>query len=194
MYAVVATGGKQLKVEKGAEAVVERLDAEVGQTVELPVVFVADGDSVVTGAGATSAAVTAEVIEHFAGDKVLVFKFKRRKGYKRTRGHRQQQTRIRVTEIVVGEAGRPSKKASPAKAAAPEKDTKVTAAVEAQEAKKAPEAPEAAKAATPEAAKATEAPEAAGQCAATKANGERCANRCKEGSDYCGVHAKKYES
>lgn len=105
MYAVVSTGGKQLKVSKDDLAVIEKLDVGVGDSVSLPVVLVADGDTIVfDAAGVGAASVTAEVVEHFKGEKQLVFKFKRRKGYKKTRGHRQDQTRVRIVDITMGEA------------------------------------------------------------------------------------------
>jgi large subunit ribosomal protein L21 len=172
MYAVVSTGGKQLKVEKGTEAVVERLAAEVGETVTFDVLFVADGDDIVVDSDAlATATVTAEILEHFRGEKQVVFKFKKRKGYKRLKGHRQEQTRVRVTDVAVG-SGKPApKKAAKAETPAPTAEAKapvVENAVAVVEA-------------------------AAGQCEAVKSDGERCGNRAKEGSKYCGVHAKKYE-
>ena len=102
MYAVVSTGGKQLKVEQGAEAVVEKLDAAVGDTVVLDVLFVSDGDDLRVGDAASSATVTAEIVEHFLGEKVAVFKFKRRKKYRRKTGHRQDFTEIKVTGLKLG--------------------------------------------------------------------------------------------
>ncbi len=164
MYAVVASGGKQEKVEQSAIVVVEKIDAEVGDTVELPVVLIADGETILAGADALAgASVTARVVEHFKGDKQMVFKFKRRKGYKRTKGHRQWQTALEIEEISVkGGAKKPAAKAEkPAKAA--EKPEVVAAATE------------------------------PGQCEALKADGSQCQNKAKEGSKYCGVHAKKYE-
>lgn len=116
MYAVVATGGKQAKVEKGTVAVFEKLDVAVGEAVTLPALFVADGDSVVYGADAASVTVTGTVVEHFKGDKQIVFKFKKRKGYKVTKGHRQNQTAVLVTDIAVGA---PAKHAKAAKAEEP---------------------------------------------------------------------------
>lgn len=169
MYAVVSTGGKQLKVEKGTVAVVEKLDASVGDSVTLDVLFVADEGSIIAGADAQAATVTAEIVEHFKGDKQIVFKFKKRKGYKVTKGHRQELTRVLITGI---EAAGGKKKAEKA---------------EAPKAEKAEKAPKAEKAA-PAAEEATEK-----QCAAVKSNGERCTNKAKEGSEFCGVHAKKAE-
>lgn len=174
MYAVVSTGGKQLKVEKGTEAVVERLAAEVGETVTFDVLFVADGDDIVVDTDAlATATVTAEVLEHFRGQKVVVFKFKKRKGYKRLKGHRQEQTRVRVTDVALG-AGRPApKKAAKAETPEPKAEEKAAALV-AEEPVAVVEI-------------------AAAQCEAVKSDGERCGNKAKEGSKYCGVHAKKYE-
>ena len=100
MYAVVSTGGKQLKVAEGDVVAVEKLDAEVGSTVDLDVIFLADDDTIVADpASLEKAKVVAEVVEHFKGDKVMIFKFKKRKGYKRTRGHRQNLTRVLVKEV-----------------------------------------------------------------------------------------------
>jgi len=177
MYAVVSTGGKQLKVEKGTEAVIERLPVEVGQTVTFDVLFVADGEDIVVDADAlATATVTAEVLEHFRGEKAVVFKFKKRKGYKRLKGHRQEQTRVRVTDVALGSGKPAAKKAEkPAVAESP-----------APKAEEKPESP-----AADEAVAVAEA--AVAQCEAVKGNGERCANKAKEGSKYCGVHAKKYE-
>ncbi|TDB39755.1 MAG: 50S ribosomal protein L21 [Actinobacteria bacterium] len=116
MYAVVATGGKQSKVETGAVTVFEKLDAAVGEAVTLPALFMADGDNVVFGADAASVTVTGTVVEHFRGDKQIVFKFKKRKGYKVKKGHRQSQTAVLVTDITVGA---PKKAAKAAKAEVP---------------------------------------------------------------------------
>ncbi|MGB4592671.1 MAG: 50S ribosomal protein L21 [Coriobacteriia bacterium] len=112
MYAIVKTGGKQLVVEKDAVVVVEKIDAPVGESVTLPAIFVADGDTVVYGDAASTALVTAMVVEHFLGEKQIVFKFKKRKGYKRLKGHRQPQTALLITEVSLTGA----KKAAPKKA------------------------------------------------------------------------------
>lgn len=99
MYAIVATGGKQYKVEEGDTLEVEKLEGEAGASVELPVVMLA-GEAVVTDAKKLAKAkVTAEIVDQFKGEKVVVFKFKKRKGYKRTRGHRQNLTRLRITQL-----------------------------------------------------------------------------------------------
>jgi len=209
MYAVVNTGGKQAKVVKDAVIVVEKLDTEVGDAVTLPVVFLADGERVLaTAAELAGVSVSAEVVEHFKGDKQKVFKFQKRKGYKRMKGHRQNLTAVRILEITVGEA--PAKTAKAPKASTPEKAAEPKAAAKAKDKAPAAEvaAPEAVKAATPEvaedavaapvkesaAAKPATAVSEVGQCEAVKADGTRCTNKAKEGSKYCGVHAKKHES
>ena len=104
MYAVVKTGGKQLRVEVGETVSVELLDAAAGAVVTLPALLVSDGESIVTGAEAANATVTAEVLGHGKADKVVVFKFKKRKGYKKLKGHRQNLTLIKVTDIAVAGA------------------------------------------------------------------------------------------
>ena len=102
MYAVIKTGGKQYKVSPGDVVRVESLDAKKGDTVELKEVFmIADGDKVSVGKPAlASAKVTAEVVEQDRGEKLLIFKHRRRKGYRNTNGHRQNYTAIKVKEII----------------------------------------------------------------------------------------------
>ena len=115
MYAIVATGGKQVKVEAGDVVAVEKLDAAVGDAVKFDVIFLADGDTVVVDPSIlASANVTGEVVEHFKGDKAVIFKFKKRKGYKRLKGHRQELTRVRITDVAAEQAA-PKKKAAPRK-------------------------------------------------------------------------------
>jgi large subunit ribosomal protein L21 len=109
MYAVVKTGGKQHKVVVGETVSVELLDADAGSVVTLPVLLVNDGEKLFTGKEAAAATVTAEVLGHGKADKIIVFKLKKRKGYKRTRGHRQGLTLIKVTDIVLEGAKKPSK-------------------------------------------------------------------------------------
>ena len=100
MYAIVKTGGKQYKVAPGDRINIEKLDAEVGAEVELPVICVVDGETVEADpANAAATKVVATVIEQFKGEKVLVFKFKNRKNYKKLRGHRQQLTRVEIKSV-----------------------------------------------------------------------------------------------
>jgi large subunit ribosomal protein L21 len=111
MYAIVKTGGKQYRVEKGQTLLVERLPDEAGATVALePILF--RSDDVVFEPGALSnVRVDARVVEHVRGEKLRVFKFKPKRGYRRRTGHRQELTRIEVTDIV-GPGGRGSARAS----------------------------------------------------------------------------------
>jgi large subunit ribosomal protein L21 len=102
MYAVVKTGGKQYRVEKGQTLLVEKLAADEGASVELEPVLFADKDAVFDADGLKKVKVSARVVGHEKGDKIRVFKFKPKRGYKRTTGHRQQLTRIEITEISNG--------------------------------------------------------------------------------------------
>ncbi|MDH3665087.1 MAG: 50S ribosomal protein L21 [Alphaproteobacteria bacterium] len=103
MYAVIKTGGKQYRVAAGDVIKVEKLDGEVGSSVDFDqVLMVGDGDDAKIGTPVIDGAkVSAEVLEQGKGDKVLVFKKKRRKNYRRTRGHRQHQTVLRISDIAV---------------------------------------------------------------------------------------------
>jgi len=102
MYAVIATGGKQYKVAPGDVVRVESLDAKKGDTIELKDVFmIADGDKVSVGTPSlASARVTAEVVGEGRGEKIIIFKHRRRKGFRKTNGHRQNYTAIKVKEII----------------------------------------------------------------------------------------------
>ncbi|MCW5982205.1 MAG: 50S ribosomal protein L21 [Bryobacteraceae bacterium] len=102
MYAVIQTGGKQYRVAPGDSIEVEVLDGDVGAAIELDGVLAVSKDdgAVLAGADLSGAKVKATITGHGRGDKVRVFKFKRKKQYKRTIGHRQDFTRIRVDEIV----------------------------------------------------------------------------------------------
>ena len=103
MYAVIKTGGKQYKVTAGGKLKVETLPAEVGSAVEInDVLMVADGDNIKVGAPFVSgASVKATVLSHGRGDKVLIFKMRRRKHYRKTQGHRQNYTELRIDGISV---------------------------------------------------------------------------------------------
>ncbi len=102
MYAVVETGGKQMRVEAGERILVERLDGDVGEVVELDDVrLIVDGESVVADKGALDKAkVRAVIRDHGRGKKVVAFRFKRRKKVRTKRGHRQPYTQIEVTDIL----------------------------------------------------------------------------------------------
>ncbi len=102
MYAVITTGGKQYKVAPGDVVRVESLDAKKGDTIELKDVYmIADGDKVSVGKPTLpSAKVTAEVVEQGRGEKLLIFKHRKRKGFRKTTGHRQNYTAIKVKDIL----------------------------------------------------------------------------------------------
>ena len=114
MYAIVKTGGKQYTVKPGDVLDVEKIEGEAGDKVSLDVLFLNDGSNVVTDAGALAKTkVTAEIIDQHKGDKQIVFKFKKRKGYKRTRGHRQQLTRLCIVDVNGAKASAPAPKKAP---------------------------------------------------------------------------------
>lgn len=151
MYAIVKTGGKQYKVAPGDKLNIEKLDAEVGAKVELTAICVVDGDKVETDpAKAAATKVTAVVLEQFKGEKQLVFKFKKRKGYKRTKGHRQQLTKIAIVDVNGEKAEAPAPKtkaqpeeAEPVAAEAPKAEEKAVEEAPAAEEPKQEEAPKA---------------------------------------------------
>jgi large subunit ribosomal protein L21 len=101
MYAVIETGGKQYRVAPGESVEIETLAGDVGAEVEFNrVLAVVDGDVVKSGEEAGAARVKGTIVAHGRTPKTLVFKFKRKKQYKRTIGHRQNYTRVTVNEIV----------------------------------------------------------------------------------------------
>ena len=113
MFAVIKTGGKQYRVAADDKLKIEKIAGEPGDIIELGEVLVVGGDDVTLGnptvAGAT---VAAEVVAQGRHDKVIAFKKRRRKNSRRKRGHRQEFTLIRITEILTGGA-KPSKEAKP---------------------------------------------------------------------------------
>lgn len=117
MFAIVRTGGKQYRVAAGDKIAVEKIDGEAGDTVSLGDVLLAgDGGEVKDAKGLT---VSAEIIAQTRGEKVIVFKKRRRHNYRRRNGHRQSLTLLRI--LAVGEAKKagPKKEAAPKEAAAP---------------------------------------------------------------------------
>jgi large subunit ribosomal protein L21 len=102
MYAVISTGGKQYKVAPGDVLRVETTGAKKGDMIEIKdVCMIADGDKISIGKPTlASAKVTAEVMSEGRGEKILIFKHRRRKGYRRTNGHRQNFLAIKVKEII----------------------------------------------------------------------------------------------
>ena len=101
MYAIVKTGGKQYRVSQGDTMRFEKLDGDVGSPVTFDqVLMVADGDTVTVGQPVVeNAVVSGQIVEQGKAKKIIVFKYKRRKGYRRTQGHRQQFTAVRIDSI-----------------------------------------------------------------------------------------------
>ena len=104
MYAIVRAGGHQHKVAVGDTLTVDRLSAGPGDTVSLPALLLIDGDAVTTDAAALAKAnITAEVVEHGKGPKIIIHKFRNKTGYHKRQGHRQQLTTLKVTGIDTGQ-------------------------------------------------------------------------------------------
>ncbi len=103
-YAIIRTGGKQFRAEPGKTLRIPTLLGEAGTTVEFnDVLLGSDGNSVRTGVPTLSgASVTGEIVKHGLEDKIIVFKFKRRKNYAKKQGHRQKFTEVRIKEINLG--------------------------------------------------------------------------------------------
>jgi large subunit ribosomal protein L21 len=99
MYAIVKTGGKQYRVEEGQWLLVERLPVDDGDEVSLQPLLYVDGSNVVDGVDLSEVQVQAKVLSHERGPKLRIVKFKPKRGYKRRTGHRQELTRIEVTQI-----------------------------------------------------------------------------------------------
>lgn len=100
MYAIIKTGGKQIKVEAGQEIYIEKLDAEVEGTVEFGEVLLVGGEDVKVGAPFVEGAkVVGTVVKHGRAKKVTVFKMKAKKNYRRKQGHRQPYTKVRIETI-----------------------------------------------------------------------------------------------
>jgi large subunit ribosomal protein L21 len=105
MFAVIKTGGKQYRVTAKDLLKVEKVDGEAGQTIKFAEVLMVGGDTVTIGTPTvTGASVAAEVVEQGRGPKVIAFKKRRRKNSRRKRGHRQELTTVRITEILTGGA------------------------------------------------------------------------------------------
>jgi large subunit ribosomal protein L21 len=143
MYAVVKTGGKQYKVAKDDKIVVDRLEAEAGSNLVLDqVLMVANGDQVDVGAPIIKDAVVgATVLRHTRGDKIMVFRRKRRKNFRRIRGHRQDLTLLQITDIAPDgklKAAKPAAEKTAAKPADAKKPAADKPAAKKAPAKKAP--------------------------------------------------------
>jgi large subunit ribosomal protein L21 len=118
MYAIVKTGGKQYRVERGQRLLVERLAVEEGADVALEPILYRSEEVVFDKADLQKVKVTAKVLAHVRGEKLRVFKFKPKRGYRRRTGHRQSLTEVEVTEIALGRAKAAAPRAKPGAAGA----------------------------------------------------------------------------
>lgn len=122
MYAVIETGGKQYRVQEGDIITIEKIKAEVGEAVAFDKVLVlSDGKDVKVGTPYLDAAVTGSVVEHGKGQKVIIFKYKAKKDYRKKQGHRQPYTMVKIESLT----GAAPKKEEAAKAAAAEEKAEV---------------------------------------------------------------------
>jgi large subunit ribosomal protein L21 len=130
MYAIVKTGGKQYRVERGQRLLIERLSADEGADVALEPILYRSEEAVFDKQGLADVHVTAKVLAHVRGEKLRVFKFKPKRGYKRRTGHRQQLTEIEVTEIATGKPKAAAKAASAKRAQPADQPAKASATEE----------------------------------------------------------------
>ena len=99
MYAIIATGGKQYRVSQGDIVYIEKLDLQEGSEVTFPVLMLG-GDTITSGTPEIQgASVTGTVLQHGRGEKIIVFKYKSKKNYRRKQGHRQPFTKVEITAI-----------------------------------------------------------------------------------------------
>jgi large subunit ribosomal protein L21 len=172
MYAIVKSGGKQYRVERGQKLLVERLAVDEGASVALEPILYRSEEAVFDEAGLQSVQVTAKVLAHVRGEKLRVFKFKPKRGYKRRTGHRQELTQIEVTEIAQGKA----KTASKAAAKQPTTEANPSSAAAAKAGGRAPAKAKAASA------KSADKPAARATAKAAKANSEKAKEESSDGS------------
>jgi len=110
MYAIVKTGGKQYRVERGQTLLIERLAADEGSSVSLEPLLYRSDETVLDKAGLAKVKVTAKIVAHERGEKLRVAKFKPKRGYKRRTGHRQELTRIEITDIALAKSSKAAAK------------------------------------------------------------------------------------
>ena len=137
MYAVIETGGKQYRVQEGDVITVEKLKAEAGDKVTFDkVLLMSDGKEVKVGTPYLDAAVTGSVVENGRGQKVIIFKYKAKKDYRKKQGHRQPYTMVKIESLGGVKKAAPKKAAAPKAEEAPKKEAEETKAVkETKEAK-----------------------------------------------------------
>ncbi len=116
-YAIVKTGGKQYRVEEGQTLLVERLPEEEGATVALKPLLYRSSDTIFDADGLAKISINAKIVRHERGEKLRVFKFKPKRGYKRTAGHRQELTRLEITSLTDGRKSASGRATSPERGA-----------------------------------------------------------------------------
>jgi large subunit ribosomal protein L21 len=121
-YAVIESGGKQYRVEKGSSLLVDRLDAKEGDKVALRAVMFRDDDVVADPKELEKVKVEAKVAEHLRGPKIKVFKYKPKKGYRRRAGHRSELTKLEITDLKMGARKAAAKKSEKKPAAKKDDD------------------------------------------------------------------------
>ena len=99
MYAIIATGGKQYRVSEGDTIYIEKLENEVGEVVTFPVMMLSGETIEVGNPYVTGATVTGKIVRHGKGEKIVVFKYKPKKGYRLRQGHRQPYTKVEIKKI-----------------------------------------------------------------------------------------------
>lgn len=99
MYAIIQTGGKQYMVSEGTELRVEKLNGNEGDSIDLQVIALNNGDDLLTADSVANSKVTAKIVEHGKGKKIIVFKYKAKKNYRVKQGHRQPYTKISIESI-----------------------------------------------------------------------------------------------
>ena len=103
MYAIVRSGGRQERVAVGDVFELDRVPGGPGETIQLPALLLVDGDTITSDAASlSSASVTAEVLDHTKGPKIVIQKYKNKTGYKKRQGHRQRLTQVKITGIDTG--------------------------------------------------------------------------------------------
>ncbi len=129
MYAIIETGSKQYRVQPGDVITVEKLNAEVGDEIKLDKVLVmGEGENAEVGTPYLDAAVTAKVVENGKGKKVIIYKYKAKKDYRKKQGHRQPFTKLEILEV--GGEKAPAKAEAPVEEAAPAEEVKEAPAAE----------------------------------------------------------------
>lgn len=183
MYAIVKTGGKQYKVAPGDKINIEKLPAEVGDKVALDAICIVDGKKVEADpAKAAGTKVEAVVLEQFKGEKQLVFKFKKRKNYKKLRGHRQQLTRVQIVSVGSEKYAEPKKASKPkaSKTTDEEPKAKAVKAEKKETAEKKPAAKSTPKAEKTTAAKTTKTATKASSASKAKTTTKKAAEKAEE--------------